>query len=111
MDTEVNVEVETEEGTTVVEGARELERKLKNTFGNAALTTRVEEEGEKVVVNGDGWQFVARGEDIVFKPGGTPYRMVRRVDDLEAVENHGGGVVFVFGDEEITLRHGVEHRR
>jgi hypothetical protein len=108
---DVDVEVETEDGATVVEEARELERRLKRFFGRAALTTRVEEEGERVVVNGDGWRFTARGDEIVFKPGGTPYRMVRGVDDLESVEDVGDGVVFVFGDEEFVLSRGVEHRR
>ena len=107
---DVNVEVETDEGTTVVDEARELESRLKRTFGNAALTTRVEEEGERVVVTGDGWKFIARGDDVVFVPGGASYRIVRSVEDLESVE-HDGDVVFDFGDEQIALRRGVEHRR
>jgi 5-enolpyruvylshikimate-3-phosphate synthase len=110
MEDDVSVEVDTDEGVTVVEEARELETRLKRAFGSAALTTRVEEEGERVVVNGDGWQFIARGDEVVFKPAGTPLRMVRSVNDLEAVE-HDEGVVFVFGDEEFALRRGVEHRR
>lgn len=108
---DVNVEVDTEEGVTVVEEARELERRLKRAFGRSALSTRVEEEGQKVVVNGDGWQFIARGDEVIFKIGDTPYRLIRRTEDLEAVENEGDGMVFVFGDEEIALRRGVEHRR
>jgi hypothetical protein len=107
---EVNVEVETDDGTTVVEEARELESRLKRTFGNAALMTRVEEEGERVVVTGDGWKFVARGDDVVFVPGGSSYRIVRSVEKLEYVEQTDRGVVFDFGDERISLGRGVEHR-
>ncbi|MGK2230735.1 MAG: hypothetical protein ACI9QA_000895 [Methanobacteriota archaeon] len=108
---DVSVEVEEDDGVTVVEEARELERRLKKEFGRTALTTRVEDEGESVVVNGDGWQFTARGDEVVFKPAGTPYRNVRNVADLEAVGKEDGGVTFVFGDEEFVLGKGVEHRR
>jgi len=111
---DIEVEVKTDDGAEVVENARELQRRLKRTFGNAGLTTRIEEQGERVVVNGDGWQFTARrDETVVFKPGGTPYRIVRDANALESVEKNDadGGVVFVFEDEEITLRRGVEHRR
>ncbi len=114
MDENVEVEVETDEGATVVESARELQRRLKNAFGTAALTTRIEEEGERVVVNGDGWQFTARRDDtVVFKPGGTSYRIVRDANALESVstDSETEEVVFVFADEEIVLRRGVEHRR
>jgi len=107
---EVNVEVDTEEGTTVVDEARELERRLRRTFGSSALTTRVEEEGERVVVTGDGWKFIARGDEVVFVPGGGSYRIVRSVGALESVERTDDGVVFDFGDERISLGRGVEHR-
>jgi hypothetical protein len=107
---EVNVEVETDEGTTVVEEARELERRLRRAFGDAALTTGIEEEGERVVVTGDGWKFIARGDEVVFVPGGASYRIVRSVGALESVERDDDDVVFDFGDERITLGRGVEHR-
>lgn len=110
MSENVEVEVETDDGREVVEDARELESRLKRTFGRSALTTRVEEEGERVVVNGDGWQFVARGDEVVFKPGGTAYREVRSAAELQAVESDGEGIVFVFADEEFKLHRGVEHR-
>lgn len=111
---DIEVEVETSDGAEVAENARELQRRLKNAFGRAALTTRIEEEGERVVVNGDGWQFTARRDDtVVFKPGGTPYRIVRDADALESVETDDSTeeVVFRFEDETVVLRRGVEHRR
>lgn len=112
--TDVEVEMNTDAGDTetVVEKAEELERELKEVFGSSALTTQVKEEGDRVSVNGDGWGFVVRGdESLVFKPGGAAYRIVRDMDDLETVEQKDdGGVSFVFADEKITLRRGVEHR-
>jgi hypothetical protein len=106
---EVNVKVETDGETTVVEEARELERRLRRTFGNAAVTTRIEEQGQRVVVTGDGWKFIARGDEVFFVPGGASYRIARSVGALESVERDDG-VVFDFGDEQITLGRGVEHR-
>ncbi len=106
----LNTEVETKEGIDVVESARKLKEKLKRTFGRVALTTRVEEEGKRVVINGDGWQFIARGDEVVFVPGGASYRIVRSVGALESVERDDDDVVFDFGDERITLGRGVEHR-
>jgi len=95
METDVGMKfgVETDDGATVVEAARELERRLGKTLGGAALTTRV-------VVNGDGWRFVSRGDEVVFKHGGTLYRIARSV----------GAVVFA--DEEVALSRGegVGHR-
>jgi superoxide dismutase len=92
--------------------AEELESALKEVFGSSALTTHVEDEGDRVSVKGDGWGFVVRRDGtLVFEPGGTAYRIVRSTDALETVEQKDdGGVSFVFADESITLSRGVEHR-
>ena len=95
----------------VARDAETLERGLKELFGISALATRIDDDGDRVVVNGDGWEFVVRDDgSLVFKPGGSAYRIVRGIDALERVENEGKGVSFVFGNEKITLRRGVEHR-
>lgn len=114
-ETDVEVEMDTgaEGGKKVVENAKELERSLKEVFGSSALTTQVEDKGDRVSVKGDGWGLVVRGDvSLVFKPGGASYRIVRDVDNLENVEQKDdGGVSFVFADgERMTLRRGVEHR-
>lgn len=89
----------------------ELEQGLKQVFGDSAFATRVEEDGDRVVVDGESWKFVARRSGrLVFKPGGAAYRLVRRTEDLEAVESDGDNVSFVFDDEEIVLGRGVGHR-
>lgn len=113
-DADIDVEVEItkqDEPGEVARDAEALERSLKELFGSSALTMDVEEKDDRVSVNGDGWGFVVRGNgSLVFKPGGTAYRIVRSTDALEKVENDGEGISFVFGNEKITLRRGVEHR-
>lgn len=113
-DADVEVEVKTDEGATLVEEARTLQKRLKETFGGSALTSRIEDEGASVIVNGDGWQFTARGGgdgELVFKPGDTAYRIVRPVGTLNRVERDGEAIVFVFDDgESFTLKKGMEHR-
>ncbi|MDZ7687694.1 MAG: hypothetical protein U5J64_03055 [Halobacteriales archaeon] len=114
MDVDADMEVEItkqDEPSEVARDAEALERGLKELFGSSALTTDIEEKDDRVSVNGDGWGFVVRGDgSLVFKPGGSAYRIVRSTDALEKVENEGEGVSFVFGNEKIKLRRGVEHR-
>ena len=108
----VEIKINGREDGEKANNAEELERVLKDFFGGSALTTQIEDEGDRVSVKGDGWGFVVgRDGSLVFKPGGTAYRIVRSIDDLETVEEKDdGGVSFVFADERITPRRGVEHR-
>jgi len=112
---EAEVEVEVvDEGRKVVEEARKLQKRLKKTFGRSALTSRVEDEGGSVVINGDGWQLTPRGGgdgEIVFRPGDTAYRTVRPVERLKRVDRDGDAITFAFEDgESFTLKKGLEHR-
>jgi hypothetical protein len=116
-DIDVEVEIEPEPGgrEKVVVSMEELERGLKKMFGGWALDTRIEKKRDRIVVNGDGWQFVFEIDgELIFKPDSAAYRLVRSVDDLERVGSdegdEEGAVTFVFPEEKITLRQGVEHR-
>lgn len=119
-DAETDVEVEMMEDLDEVEKVvvtmEDLERGMKEMFGGWALTTRIEKERNRVVVAGDGWQFSFEGDGrLVFKPDGASYRLVRSVEGLESVGHEEGdeekAVSFVFPEEKITLRRGVEHHR
>jgi len=114
VDLEVEIEPEPDGAEKVVVSAEDLERGLKEMFGGWALDTRIKDKKKGVVVNGDGWQFFFEVDGrLVFKPDGSSYRLVRKVEDLESVGHEEGdeekAVSFVFPEEKIILQRGVEH--
>lgn len=113
-DTGLEVEVKTDEGATLVEVVRALQKRLREAFGTSGLTSRVKDEGASVIANSDGWQFTARGRrdgEVVFDLGEAVYRVVRPVERLNRVGREGDTIAFVFGDRELPpLGSGTGHR-
>lgn len=104
------IRIRSEESSTEVSRTEELLGEVKDLFGQAALTTEVEDT-ENVRVNGDDWQVrVGRDGELAFKPAGASLRFVRHAGELREVRQEPRRVSFVFREEVFTVGGGLEHR-